>query len=129
GSEPGSDRHSEDGYEEQKPEEETPPHTPDRPRTDGVVVRRDFVLPILVPDDCGDRVRLDDQVRREPLSLLLGLQSGRLVRIADRNEVCHLDLLSSRRRLNLKWRSPAGSAALPWTRCEADDFWGVVRSR
>src|SRR5262249_39214921 len=68
-------------------------HAPGRSACDCVMVRRHLVLAVLAPDDCGDRVCLNDQVSRQALGFLLCFESCRLVRIADRNEIRHIQLL------------------------------------
>jgi hypothetical protein len=58
-----------------------------RPAADGVVVRRDVVLAVLVADDERNRVGLDDEVVDQALDLLLRPGRRRLVVVADREEV------------------------------------------
>ena len=47
------------------------------------MVRDGLDVAFLVADDRSDRVRLDHEVLREPLNLLLRLQSGCGVRVSD----------------------------------------------
>jgi hypothetical protein len=51
-------------------------------------------LALLVPDDGGHRVGLDDELALEPLGLIHRRQCGGLVRIPDRDQVRHLCLLA-----------------------------------
>jgi hypothetical protein len=79
----------EDRDEEQHAEQQAPEHAPHRSAADGVMTGVDVVLAFLVTDDHSDRIRLDDQVPRQPPRLFGGELGGGLVRVSDRDQVSH----------------------------------------
>ena len=87
--ETGADGDPEDGHEEQQAEQQSPEHAPARPGTDRVVAGVHVVLALVVADDHGDRVRLDDEVLGQPPRLVGRRLGGRLVGVSDRNQVRH----------------------------------------
>jgi hypothetical protein len=78
GAEYPSDRETEDWDEEQEPEQHSPEHPPGHSLGDGVVIRRDRVLAVLVADDHRHGLWFDDQIAGETVDLLRRLL-GRLL--------------------------------------------------
>src|SRR5439155_10310729 len=89
GAQSDADGHTEDGHEEQQPEEQSPEHAPDGAASHRMVSCRDVELPLLVTDDGGDGVGLDDEILGQALCLRFSRRGGCFVGIADGNQVCH----------------------------------------
>src|SRR5215467_4561709 len=88
-SEACAERYTQDRDEEQNAEERSPEQSPHRPSSDRVMVGSGLVLPVLIAHDRSNGVRLNHEVRLEPVDLVHGRRSRGGVGIRDRDQVSH----------------------------------------